>query len=285
MKIKKSQISTIILVMVFFVGLSVMLYPTVSDFLNSRAQKQSISDYNETINEMKNPEREKMLADAKEYNAELSRRSDIVGSRLELEGYDQLLDVTGTGIMGYITIPKLGTELPIYHGTSDEVLNIAVGHIQGTSLPVGGEDTHTVISAHRGLPSAKLFSDLDELEIGDIFEITVLDEVLTYSVEEIFVVEPEDFSKLEIVKGRDLATLVTCTPYGINTHRLLIRGTRVYEDDKPSVRVMADAVQVEPMLIAPLIAAPAFVGVLVYFAVGGLRKRRRKKNGGDGIER
>ena len=179
--------------------------------------------------------------------------------------------------MGYISIPKIQVELPIYHGTSAEVLNVAVGHLQGSSFPVGGENTHAVISAHRGLPSAKLFSDLDQLVEGDTFTVTILDEVLTYEVEKIFIVKPDELDKLAIIPGGDYVTLMTCTPYGVNSHRLLVRAHRVDTVYPHNVKVAADAVQLDSMSVVPFIAAPLFVGLLVFWIVSSRRQKTRSR--------
>ena len=176
--------------------------------------------------------------------------------------------------MGYIEIPEIDVSLPIYHGTEDPVLQVAIGHLEWTSLPVGGESTHCVLSGHRGLPSAKLFTDLDRLVVGDRFRLGVLDQVLTYEVDQILIVEPQDTEALLIEEGKDLCTLVTCTPYSINTHRLLVRGHRVEtEKDAKNVRVTSDAIQIEPYLVAPVVAAP----ILLVLLLGLLIPRRRKK--------
>ncbi|MGN1481855.1 class C sortase [Porcipelethomonas sp.] len=281
---RKNSISTIILILFFFVGLSVMLYPSVSDYWNSRAQNHAIENYDQILNNMEGADYRRMLTASKNYNKKLKALPSPLENYDEIEGYENTLDVTGTGIMGYITIPKINVELPIYHGTSDEVLNVAVGHIQGSTLPIGGSGTHCVISAHRGLPSAKLFSDLDQLDIGDTFTITVLDEVLTYSVDKISVVKPDETDNLKISDGRDYVTLVTCTPYGVNTHRLLVRGTRIETASQASVRVSADAVQVEPILVAPAIAAPFLLILFVILMAGGFRKKRNPKDG-DSFEK
>ena len=188
--------------------------------------------------------------------------------------YDSLLDANGTGMMGYITIPEIRCKLPIYHGVEDSVLQVGIGHIEGSSLPVGGRGTHCVLSGHRGLPSAKLFTDLDKLEKGDIFLLHIYDKVLTYEIDQISIVEPEDYGLLEIEDGKDLCTLLTCTPYGINTHRLLVRGHRVETKASASaIRVTADAIQIEPKLVAPAVAVPILVVLLIWVL---LHSRKRK---------
>ncbi len=283
MRKKKISISTIILVIVFLVGLSVMLYPAVSNYFNTRNQKREIVNYNNILNSMDNSEYEKMLKEAQEYNDELKKVYSPLDNYDLVSGYEDVLDVTGTGIMGYVTVPEIDIELPIYHGTSDAVLNIAVGHVQGSTLPIGGNSTHSVISAHRGLPSATLFSDLDKLEEGDTFTVTVLNDVLTYEVKKIQIIEPDDVQKLAIVDGKDYVTLVTCTPYGINTHRLLITGERTETNKNSSVRVSADAVRIEPIIVAPIIAIPILIILLITVAHYD-KGNRKKSKGGDTCE-
>lgn len=259
-----------------------MLYPIISDYWNSKTQSKVIADYDKLLSNMDNETYKSIMANAEDYNNKLKELYNPLENYNELDGYNDTLDVTGTGIMGYITIPKIDVELPIYHGTSDKVLKNAAGHLQGSSLPIGGESTHAVISAHRGLPSAKLFSDLDELEKGDRFTITVLNEVLTYEIDKIQIIEPDELDKLEIVDGEDYVTLITCTPYGINTHRLLVRGSRVETENKLSVRVSADAVKIEPILVAPFVAIP----VLIIFLIVMLGTDKNKKiDGGEDNEK
>ena len=282
MRKRKVSVSTVILVIVFLAGLSVMLYPIISDYWNSKTQSKVIADYDKLLSNMDNETYKSIMANAEDYNNKLKELYNPLENYNELDGYNDTLDVTGTGIMGYITIPKIDVELPIYHGTSDKVLNNAAGHLQGSSLPIGGESTHAVISAHRGLPSAKLFSDLDELEKGDRFTITVLNEVLTYEIDKIQIIEPDELDKLEIVDGEDYVTIITCTPYGINTHRLLVRGSRVETENKLSVRVSADAVKIEPILVAPFVAIP----VLIIFLIVMLGTDKNKKiDGGEDNEK
>lgn len=238
----KKNRSTIILILIFLVGLSVMLYPTVSDYVNQRHQSRALASYDETVNEMSDADYTAYFEAADAYNQRLAATPNSFFTPEQVSGYDETLDVSGTGIMGYITIPRIGVELPVYHGTSDGVLQVAAGHLEGSSLPVGGAGTHAVISAHRGLPSAKLFTNLDELEAGDTFTITVLDRVLTYEVDRISIVLPTETDLLQPVEGQDYVTLMTCTPYGINTHRLIVQAKRVAyngEDDAPTQPVQA----------------------------------------------
>ena len=277
MKKKRNVISTAILVVLLLVGLSVMLYPTVSDWWNSRVQTRAIATYNQSVEQMDTGDKERLLMEAHSYNATLSHLTAPFTNWEDAGNYDKILAISGTGIMGYISIPKIQVELPIYHGTSAEVLNVAVGHLQGSSFPVGGENTHAVISAHRGLPSAKLFSDLDQLVEGDTFTVTILDEVLTYEVEKIFIVKPDELDKLAIIPGGDYVTLMTCTPYGVNSHRLLVRAHRVDTVYPHNVKVAADAVQLDSMSVVPFIAAPLFVGLLVFWIVSSRRQKTRSR--------
>ena len=277
MKKKRNVISTAILVVLLLVGLSVMLYPTVSDWWNSRVQTRAIATYNQSVEQMDTGDKERLLMEAHSYNATLSHLTAPFTNWEDAGNYDKILDISGTGIMGYISIPKIQVELPIYHGTSAEVLNVAVGHLQGSSFPVGGENTHAVISAHRGLPSAKLFSDLDQLVEGDTFTVTILDEVLTYEVEKIFIFKPYELDKLAIIPGGDYVTLMTCTPYGVNSHRLLVRAHRVDTVYPHNVKVAADAVQLDSMSVVPFIAAPLFVGLLVFWIVSSKRQKTRSR--------
>lgn len=273
---KKKDFSTIALIVVFFVGVSVLLYPTVSDYWNSLHQSQAIATYADSVENMDEQDYEKLWDAAVSYNQKLFQSGHGLGLKdEEKEEYNELLDVSGTGIMSYIEIPKIKCSLPIYHGTDEGVLQIAVGHIEGSSLPVGGLNTHCVLSGHRGLPSAKLFSNLDKLEEGDIFMIRTLDQTLTYEVDQIRIVLPDEVEDLKIEEGKDLCTLVTCTPYGINTHRLLVRGHRVAnQEEAEAVRVTADAMLVDNRIVAMCIAVPVLVLLLIYVAFGGRRRKR-----------
>lgn len=274
MKSKKDTIITIIFVFILLVGLSVALYPTFSNWWNQNMASHTISNYKESVAQMDTTETEKMLAEAQQYNEQLSKLYDPFTNYEAIDGYDDLLNVSGIGIMGYITIPNIDVELPIYHGVSDSVLQIASGHIQGSSLPVGGESTHTVISGHRGLPSAKLFSDLDKIVVGDTFEINVLNEVLTYEVENIYIVLPDELDKLTIIPGEDYVTLVTCTPYGVNTHRLLVQARRIDTIHTAKIKVSADALQVDSMTVIPIVLIPLLVVLFTFWGISGKRARR-----------
>ena len=275
----KKNKSTIILILVFFVGLSVMLYPTISDYVNQRNQSRAVASYAQDVDNMTDADYSGYFDAADAFNAQVAANEYALYRPDQLTGYADTLDITGTGIMGYITISKIGVELPIYHGTSDSVLQIAAGHLEGTSLPVGGASTHAVISAHRGLPSAKLFTNLDQLEVGDTFTITVLDRVLTYEVDKISIVLPTETDELKIAEGKDYVTLMTCTPYGINTHRLLVRGKRIENaENQKHIRVTADALRIEPIIVAPALAVPMLLVMLVVMlAVPHLRKRKNQR--------
>lgn len=275
MKKKISTIYTIVLLVILFLGLCIMLYPVVSDWWNARTQSIAIATYQKKANEISESRYEEIIAAAQKYNEQLSDIYAPLSNYDEIQGYEDILDITGTGIMGYVTIPSINVQLPVYHGTSEEVLNIAIGHLQGTSLPVGGSSTHSVIMAHRGLPSARLFSDLDELVKGDTFTITVLNEVMTYEVEDIFIVLPEETQKIEIVPEKDYVTLMTCTPYGVNTHRLLVRARRIETEEELLVKVPSDAMQVDPMLVVPVIAAPLVLILIIIWFFGGKRKKKK----------
>lgn len=273
----KKNLSTILLTVALIIGLCLLLYPTFSDYWNSIHQSHAIATYVESVAQIDNTHYEELLKEAQAYNLELSKleKSNWMPTDEEYDHYCDVLDVSGTGIMCSIEIPKIKVNLPIYHGTDAGVLQIAIGHIVGSSLPVGGESTHCVVSGHRGLPSARLFTDLDELVVGDTFLINALDEVLTYEVDQILIVEPYDFSALSIEPGEDYFTLVTCTPYGVNTHRLLVRGHRIETEQRAgSIRVPADAVQIEPNLVAPVVAAPMLLLLLLIMLVMPSKKKR-----------
>ena len=279
MKKKGNHLITILLVLIFLLGLSLLLYPSVSDYWNSKHQTRAIAVYSEEVSGLDEDQYQALWEAAAAYNASLLERDNAyLLTEEQKAAYEQLLNVSGLGIMGYIEIPSIDCSLPIYHGTEESVLQIAIGHLEWTSLPVGGESTHCVLSGHRGLPSAKLFTNLDKLQEGDVFLLRVLDEVLTYEVDQILIVEPQETGALRIVEGEDLCTLVTCTPYGINTHRLLVRGHRIENAPEARlVRVTADAVQIEPLLVAPIVALPMLLLLLILLL---LPKRPKNDNGG-----
>lgn len=274
----KRTLINLSLILVFLIGLSLLLYPSVSDWWNSFHQSRAIAGYSETIANLNNVAYEAMWQSAEEHNDALARRGiRWTLSDEELEAYNSELDPGGTGIMGYIEIPDINCSLPIYHGTDASVLQIAIGHLEGTSLPVGGESTHCALSGHRGLPSAKLFTNLDQLELGDIFMLRVLDETLTYEVDQILIVLPNELDAIEIVEGEDLCTLITCTPYGVNSHRLLVRGHRVENQEAAkTVRVTAEAIQIEPLIVAPVVAVPMLLLLLIWLFISTGKKKRRR---------
>lgn len=279
-KKKKSALkSTIILVTVFLTGFCILLYPAVSDFWNEKRQSKAIMNYDDMIDGFKPEDFSEYFRKADEYNSKLKKISmPFLGySELEQEYYS-VLDVNGNGMMGYVTIDKIKVQLPIYHGTSDKVLNSAVGHLEGSNLPIGGESTHSVLSAHRGLPSAKLFTNLDKVDVGDIFTITILDRTLTYQVDQVMVVLPEETDELNVVNGEDYCTLVTCSPYGINTHRLLVRGTRIENIEGPKkIKVVTEAYQIDPLIVTPVVAIPMLAVWLIYLLIESLRAKKKSK--------
>lgn len=264
----KKHLTNILLILVFLLGLSLLIYPTFSDYWNSFHQSRAITTYTEQVAVIDNEEYDRILGEAYEYNQKIPReKNTFVLSDAQREVYEQLLNVSGNGIMGYIEIPSIDVHLPIYHGTSEPVLQVAIGHIEGTALPVGGPGTHCVVSGHRGLPSAKLFTDLDELIVGDVFLLKILDETLTYEVDQILIVEPDEIDALQIEENKDLCTLVTCTPYGINTHRLLVRGHRIDTVEETEIRVAGDAMIVEPVVVATLLAVPMLLLLFIWVMV------------------
>lgn len=271
----KKHLFTVIIVCVFLLGLSLLLYPTVSDWWNTFHQSRAVASYIEKVSTMEDDEYNNILNQAREYNSTVADKG--IKFRLsddELKKYESVLNITDSGIMGYVEIPKINCKLPIYHGIDDSVLQVAIGHIAGTSLPVGGESSHCVISGHRGLPSARLFTDIDKLNQGDTFAIHVLDETLYYEVDQIRIVKPEQTENIRITKGEDYCTLVTCTPYGVNSHRLLVRGHRLQNQKDSSVRVTADAIQYEPIIIVPFIALPILIVLIIIFIIRGRRRKR-----------
>ena len=270
----KKHLSTIILVLILIIGLSLLLYPTVANWWNSMHQSYAIADYESVLANMSDEDYTHIFDAAKDYNHRLSQVNFPLMYYDEVDGYYDVLNVSGSGIMAYIDIPKIKVQLPIYHGTSEGVLQIAAGHVEGTSLPIGGEGTHCVLSAHRGLPSARLFTDLDQLREGDVFLLHILDETLTYEVDQILIVLPEDTDALVIEEGRDLCTLVTCTPYGVNSHRLLVRGHRIENAaEAVNVRVTSDAFRVEPMTVAAVLYFPILIIMLSLQSIIDRRKK------------
>ena len=263
----------------FLIGIFVLLYPAFSNYWNSKTQTRVIVDYESVLEQLEPEDYTAIFEAAYDYNDKLNRLDFPLRNYAQIPGYYDTLKVEGTSIIGYLKIDKIKVELPVYHGTSDTVLNVGVGHLEGSSLPVGGESTHSVMSAHRGLPSSKLFTDLDRLEIGDTFNITILDKVLTYQVDQVKVITPKEINDLQIVEGKDYCTLFTCTPYGINTHRLLVRGIRIETiTEKPVIYVANEAFRIEPLLVTPAVAAPMVLVFLIHLMVK-YREPPKKKQG------
>lgn len=271
------KLSTVLLIATFVAGLSLLLYPTVSNYWNTLHASRAVATYVDAVQNMGEDKRREMLQKAIDYNKSLtSDNQRLTISSARRQEYESILDVDGNGMIGYIEIPNVNITLPVYHGTNDDVLQIAVGHLDWTSLPVGGTSTHCVLSGHRGLPSAKLFTNLDQVKEGDSFVIRVLDEVLTYEVDQIRIVEPAAVDDLMIENGKDYCTLVTCTPYGVNSHRLLVRGHRV-ENESESIRVTSEAIQIEPLIVAPAIAIPTLIIIFVLLIASSNKKKKKQK--------
>ena len=267
-----SKIASLILLIIFFVGLCVLLYPAFSQYWNSKVQSRAVADYEKMLRAMSKEDYTAVFESAYDYNDRLRELSSPMLDYNTIDGYSEALNLNGQGMMGYITISKLSVELPIYHTVSAEVLNTSAGHLPGTTLPVGGESTHAVLSAHRGLPNAKLFTDLDKLQVGDTFTVTILDRVLTYQVEQINIVEPNDVSLVQIVDGEDLCTLLTCTPYGINTHRLLVRGHRIATVTQKTYYITSEAYLIDRLIVTPLVALPILFVLIVYVMMKPVKK-------------
>ena len=268
----KSRKSTIILLISFFIGLFVLLYPALSNYWNSKTQTKAINNYEDILKNYQPEDYTALFEAADNYNQQLLKLEAPLVDYPQLTDYHSILNVSGTGMMGYITVPKINQELPVYHGTSDAVLSIAVGHFEGTSLPVGGKDTHSVVSAHRGLPSAVLFTYLDRMEIGDTFHFTILDRTITYEVDQIRIVEPDDTSLIHIESGKDYCTLLTCTPYGINTQRLLVRGHQVDTNQARNIYIANEAYRVDTLIVMPFVALPIIFVLLIYVMFAPVKK-------------
>lgn len=271
--VKKRKVITLILLGVFFVGLSVLLYPSISSYWNSKTQSKAVVDYDTIVKSLTPQDYSAVFEKAEDYNTRLAQLNFPLSEYASAEGYNDCLNINGDGIIGYIDIDKIQVKLPIYHGTNASVLNSACGHIEGSSLPVAGESTHCALSAHRGLPSAKLFSDLDRLETGDIFRITVLDKTYIYEVDQIKTVLPDDVSELLIEDGKELCTLVTCTPYGINTHRLLVRGHRIESEDLRTMQVVSEAYIIDRLIVTPIVAVPIIFVLMLYVFFKPVKKK------------
>lgn len=270
----KQNLLTVVLTAGLLIGISLLLYPSVANYWNSYRAAKTIMNYTETVSKMDRSEYKKILKNAKKYNSKLAKEGiKWRMTNAERVEYEKELSVDKSGIMGFVSLPKFHIRCPIYHGTSEEVLQTAIGHLEGSSLPIGGKSTHTMISGHRGLPSARLFTDLDKVKEGDTWTITVLNETITYECDQVRIVLPEDLSDLRIEKGKDLCTLITCTPYGVNTHRLLVRGHRV-PNANGSADVTADAIQIEPIFIAPFLAGAMLLILLILLLISTRRAKR-----------
>ena len=272
----KKRKTTIIMTLFFFIGLLTLLYPTLSNYYNEKMQVKTIYNYENILNEADKIDFDKLKSDAQEYNEKLASLKEPLLTYDTLTNYKELLNVNNNGMIGYITIDKIKVELPIYHGTSNEVLNSSVGHLEGSSLPIGGLGTHSVLSAHRGLPSSKLFTDLDKLDIGDTFKITILDETLTYEIDKITIVKPSDRSELKINSDEDYVTLLTCTPYGINTHRLLVRGKRI-EGPIKKTYITTEAFKINKLIVIPLVSLPIILLLMIILLIKPVKKVNIKK--------
>ncbi len=266
------------------IGLAIVIYPTFSDWWNSKVQTRAVASYDEAVSTLTETDYTEYIEAAQAYNEALAKigSATTISNPEIVEGYEDLLNVSGTGVMGYITIEKINVQLPIYHGTSSSVLQVGAGHLEGTSLPVGGESTHCVISAHRGLPSATLFTHLDQLEVGDTFTLTVLNEVLTYEVDLISIVYPYELENIYITDGQDYCTLMTCTPYGINTQRLLVRGHRIETTEAAkTIKVTAEAYKIDTVIVALCVAVPL---IILLFILVSLPRRKKKRYDDQGRE-
>jgi len=266
----------LILIAIFLVGIFILLYPAISQYYNSFVQSQAVADYDKLFINMENKDYSDIFAQADKYNQDLLNLDFPFLQYKQLQNYSQLLNINNDGMMGYISIDKIKVEIPIYHGTSSSVLNVAVGHLEGSSLPIGGVSTHSVLSAHRGLPSARLFTDLNKLEIGDIFEITIVDKKLTYQINNISIIEPNDISSLEIINNEDYVTLLTCTPYGLNTHRLLVRGKRIENISDLKIYVTTEAFRINNLIVAPIVASPIILTLVLIIMFKPVENKNNK---------
>ena len=269
---KNNKIISFILILILIIGICLLLYPTISNYWNSFHQSKAIQQYETAVEQLDEETCNRMLEEAEEYNRNKKAQSHFELTESEKKLYNSLLNISGDGVMGYLEIPVIGVKLPICHSSSEIVLQSSIGHLEWTSLPVGGDSTHSVLTGHRGLPSSRLLTDLDRIALGDRFKIKVLNRVLTYEVDLIRIVEPSDIKDLKIVENEDYCTLMTCTPYGINTHRLLVRGTRVF--DVSDIDISADAMPVEPMMVAPIVFIMlVLIILLLYGVIHSIKKR------------
>ncbi len=271
------KVTKFILIITFILGISILLYPTLSRYINSFASSKAVTDYNKMLETEDEIDYASMFEEAKKYNKKLLKLDFPLVQYKEIPNYSNLLNVNGNGMMGYISIDKINVELPIYHGTSSSTLNTSVGHLEGSSLPIGGKNNHSVLSAHRGLPSAKLFTNLNKLEVGDTFTVTVLNRKLTYQIDNIVVVKPTEAESLEIVKNKDYVTLMTCTPYGINTHRLLVRGIRIENEETNKMVLQNEAEKIDKLVVALSIAGPILFSLTIYVMVKPIKKETHEE--------
>lgn len=281
----KKHLFNIIITLIFLIGLSLLLYPTISDYINARHSSQAIADYESNISHASAARIAQIFEDAERYNQNLATTASALYDSSKIKDYTEMLDPIGAGIMGYLDIPCINVQLPIYHGVSEGVLQVGVGHMEGTSLPVGGANTHCIFSGHRGLPSARLFTDLDEVNIGDTFTITVMNRLLTYQVDQIKTVLPTETDDLQIVAGKDYCTLVTCTPYGVNTHRLLVRGMRVDNPAiAPTIHVSNEAFRIDKLIVLTVVGVPMLIVLLIFLLIRSIVKKpsTESPNGKEG---
>lgn len=269
---KKSIIMNIVLILFFFIGISLMLYPAISNYWNSKTQSEAIVDYDKMMLEMPQEDYTQYFKQAQAYNEALAKLEYPLLDYKQIGNYDDVLNVSPTGMMGYLNIEKIDLLLPIYHSTDESVLNVAVGHLEGSAFPIGGTSTHCILSAHRGLPSAKLFTNLDHLEIGDTFEISVLNRKIIYQVDQIKTVGPKDTKDITIVPNEDYCTLLTCTPYGINSHRLLVRGKRIDSYEDKQIHVISEAFTIDKLIVAPIVAFPILLALMCYVLMKPVKK-------------
>lgn len=275
----KRRISNFILLFIFFIGLSASLYPAIGNYWNSKTQTEAIIDYEKMLENMPKEDYTTLFQSAEQYNKKLLNLDNPLTEYTKLSDYSDILDLDGTGMMGYITIEKIQAELPIYHGTSEAVLSKAAGHLEGSSFPIGEKGSHTVISAHRGMPTAVLFTYLDRLEVGDTFSVTILNRTTVYEVDQIRIVDPDDISELSLNRKEEYCTLITCTPYGINTQRLLVRGKSSETVLKKNIYISTEAYRIKPLIIMPVIAVP----ILFVLMMTVIFKPVRKKDTGEDI--
>lgn len=274
----KKQIPNIIFGIIFIIGICIFLYPSVSNYINSKNQSRVISTYQDAMSSMTTEDYTRFWDKAIAYNEALAEKTmNFELSDAELEEYNSILDATGTGVIGYIEIENIGVNLPIYHGTEESVLQVGIGHLEGTSFPTGTTGTHAVLSGHRGLPSSKLFSDLDQMIVGDTFLLHILNQTFAYQVDQINIVLPEEAQDLAIQPDKEYVTLVTCTPYGVNTHRLLVRAKRVDYNEETKLIVPADAVRYGSLVVAPFIGAPILLIAFIVFMVLTSNRGKKKK--------